>query len=241
MLATHRSAGGRLAPDAPEFDRAIGWLDEVVRTAPEGATYRVRLADAYARHADHLQHHRQLGRAEERYEKALAILDAMLLQVPNSRPALFGWAKAATGRNSILNQTGRHREAAAEWAKLAARDPDPEYRWRAELFVLQSLVFAGDWKAAASGAEALAKKPIPSWMCYETARVWCNISRQAGEDAELAPADRMTESRKAVDRAVALLERGRTAGLFKDERFVRLVETHPDLTPVRGRFDPRKQ
>ena len=77
-------------------------------------------------------------------------------------------------------------------------------------------------------------------MYYELARVWCLISKHAGDDADLQPADRLALSQKAIDTAVALLERGRAAGLFKEDRFIRLFDTNPDFAPVRDKFDPKK-
>jgi NAD(P)-dependent dehydrogenase (short-subunit alcohol dehydrogenase family) len=84
------------------------------------------------------------------YDQALEVLKAVLRRSPGSRVARDAWANATIGRAHLYNHTNRHKEAAGEWARLAVEDPNVGLRPRHELFVIQSLLFAEDWKAAAS-------------------------------------------------------------------------------------------
>ena len=234
VLAGHRLARGFPDRAVPELDRGIRLLEQAVASAPGQTSYVVQLAEANTQAGDTLRQAGELATAEAHFNRAMALLDDPLRQNPRATKLTAAWVRAATGHAHVLNGTERHREAVAAWRRLAARDPNAESRAQAELFVLQSLLVARDWQAAAAGADALAKRDVPDWMWYELALVWCKIGRLAGADEALS------EAEKAAAKTIGVLEKGRAAGLFKNPRFVRLVETHPDLAAARTKFDPRK-
>jgi tetratricopeptide (TPR) repeat protein len=234
-LAACRSAVG-LHPLAGEgFVAAEKLLEPAVTTNPGSVGLAVALANAYTRHGDHLRNLRDAG-AGRKYDAGLAVLERVLGQTAGTPASREAWVNAATARGHLLNQIGRHRTAAAAWAELADRDPDAKGRARAAIFVSQSLLFADDWRAAATHAETLAGKELPGWAWYDVARVWCLVIRRVAADPTLTPTDRAAEAGRAVERAVAALERAKAAGLFRDPHFVRLLESSPEMEPARGKF-----
>ena len=162
-------------------------------------------------------------------------------RAPGFRYTREAWVVAVTGRAHLYNAIGRHREAAAEWAKLAVEDPESRLRPRHELFVMQSLLFAGDWKAATVAAEVATKKEQQGGMWLVIARIWCLAARQIEADPALTPANKLRESEQAVGKAVACLEKAKAAGEFATPERRRWLETNPEFAPVRGKFDPAKK
>ena len=219
--------------------RAVGAFDSN-RGAPTDPQ-AVEMATAYTKLADTLRTSRQLAEAEARYNKALDLVGGVLHRTPASRPARDAWASATTGRAHVYNGTGRHREAATEWARLAVEDPDTRFRNRHELYTLQSHLYARDWKPAVAGAELQMKRELPGWLWLDLARVWCIAAQQAGDEADLEPAERLAQSEAAVNKAVACLEKARAAGEFKNSIRLNWFKSNREFDAIRGKFDPLKR
>ncbi|MBM3982005.1 MAG: hypothetical protein FJ304_17375 [Planctomycetes bacterium] len=234
--AAHQRARGNVVLIDRLQSRALAALDTA---GPAGSDAQaVEIANAYTKYADSLRAERHHGEAEARYNKALDYLAPTLARSPKARDV---WVGVVVGRAHVYNLTGRHREAAGEWAKLATEDPDPRRRPRHELFVLQSFLFARDWKAATAGAEVQMRKELPGWMWYEVARVWCLAANQIGGDGELDPADRLARAKAAIDRAVTCLEKARAGGEFNTPERVRFFQASREFDATRGKFDPAKK
>lgn len=219
--------------------RALAALDGIRAPLPDAQA--VELAAAHSKCGDALRTTWQLAEAERRYNTALELVSNVLRRTPAARPARDAWATATVGRAHVYNFTGRHREAATEWARLAAEDPDPRFRNRHELYALQSYLYARDWRPAVAGAERQMARELPGWMWLDLARVWCLAARQAGDDAELDPAERLARSEDAINKAVACLERARAAGEFKNAVQLNWFRANREFDPTRGRFDPTKK
>jgi serine/threonine protein kinase/tetratricopeptide (TPR) repeat protein len=243
----HRTPNRRDAADArlalAEVYLARGRPDAAQETLHRAATLArtggdaLPLARVECAHAELLRRAGEFAPAEPLFDRAVGACEGLLRSPAEGPRARELWAKAATGRAHLYNQTGRHRDAAREWGRLAQDDPNPENRLRHGLFVLQSLVFAGDWRAAAAGAEKLDAGDRAGWYWTDLARVWCKLAAAARDDPAL---DTAARSEEFAARAVGCLERAKAQGFFRSDRMARLVETDADYAVVRGRFSPRE-
>lgn len=227
------------------FRTAVGILERAEEHRPADVIddrLGIELGGACIRHANFLRARGRCGEAEKRFNEALAALTPALRRAPGSRPVHAAVCDAREGRADVYNRTGRHREAADEWAKLAVEDQRAWTRSKYELFVSQSLLYAGDWQAAASAARAAIRKPHPGWMQVDLGRLWCLIAKQIEADGGLQPEERAAAMKEAVGNAVSCLEAARGMGEFENP--VRLgwyVSRDEDFAPVRGQFDPKKK
>jgi len=232
---------GRHDRAADAFLQAVAPLEKVQAAAPDVNLHCVDLAFGWAQYAEFLRGRSQFPEAERRFTQALELAGTVTRRAPGYRLAREAAVTASVGRARVYNATGRHREAAAEWQRLAVEDPNPGRRTQHELFVLQSHLFSGDWKAAGTGADALMKTDQPAWMWVDLGRVWCLAARQIETDAGLAPADRTRETEAAVAKAVECLERAKKLKHFDAADSARRVTGDDDFAPVRGKFDPAKK
>lgn len=239
-LGDCQTARGDSTRAISHYRQAIRLAEQTLQLEPNNSIHAITLADGLVREADALHQLLKFPEANQCYDQVLALLEPKLARDPHLKTGWDVWARAMTGRTHLYNRTGRHRLAAEQWAILANQAPDVNRRYEAELFVCQSLLLAQDWREASRKAEELARKPVPPWVSYEQARLWCRVSVQAGCDPSLTTSDRILNAEQAINKALVHLERAKTAGLFKEERFVQLVLTHPDLAPVRGKFNPRE-
>ncbi|MBN9119262.1 MAG: serine/threonine protein kinase [Planctomycetes bacterium] len=242
LLAHAEFLAARGHPERAEetFAQALAAVGKVHTAFPDVDEPAAELASACSRYADFLHARGRQSDAERAYDRAVELTRAATRRAPWYRPAWEALAGATAGRAHLYNGTGRHRQAAAEWARLAVEDPDPRQRPKHELFVVQSLLFARDWMAAAAAADAQARN-VPDWLALERARVWCLIAREIDADEGLAPADKLARGGAAVHKAVAYLERARAFGEFTSPDRVQWFTTHPDFAPARGKFDPQKK
>ena len=221
---------------------AIRLMEEVAAAEPDEPTHLVTLSEFCLLEANYLRWAKDFARAEPRYDRAIAAAEEGLSKNPPptlAAAARASWASAMTGRAHLYNATSRHRKAAAQWERLAAEDPNEAVRPNHRLFVLQSLVFAGDWRAAATGAEALAGPDASPALLADVARVWCRISKAVAADEALEPDERAAEAEKALKKAVRCLERAKAGGLFRRPGTADYFDNEKDYEPIRGKFNPR--
>jgi tetratricopeptide (TPR) repeat protein len=241
-IAQHYAFFANLPHKAPPpAAEAVRLMEEACRDEPLVRNLTM-LADCCTLEGELFRANSQFKPAETRYDRAIALCEQVLAKKPTpaeARAAKTTWAGAMTGRAHVYNMTQRHREAIEQWKRLAAEDPNEAKRPGHELFVLQSLVFAKDWRAAAAGAEKLAEGDRPANLLADVARVWCGVSLLAAEDEGLPPAERVYESERAIKKALTCLERAKAAGLFKNPVAVDYYDRQREFDPVRGRFNPR--
>lgn len=239
-LAQHYLFTGRPLPACDELVRAITFQDKVVRALPGNTGAQTSLVDWTVLLAELLRQARAFPAAEVRYDAAIVRLEGLLNRDSPPPTARAAWATAVTGRAHLYNLTGRHREAASEWERLAKADPNERKRPNHQLFVLQSLMFAGNWREAAQGAARLSTgEPSPALLA-DVARVWCRISRAAANAPDLSPGERRGEAEWAVANAVWCLEEAKKGGVFRTAGSIQVFETERDYDPVRDKFRPRE-
>lgn len=227
-------------PQEAEFQllKAIEIFEKQYKMHADKALAAIEVANGYTQIGELYRARGRFPDAEKWFEKALGLVATVLERVPNYRPAREAWAQATTGRAHLYNHTNRHREAVQDWARLATNDPNTRLRPRHELFVIQSLLFAKDWKSAYRAAEAQMTKKQPNWMWLDMARVWCIIAQQIETDPELPIEDRQKKSGKALQHALESLEKARRMGLFQEAQQREWYHRQPEFDKIRDKFDP---
>lgn len=223
------------------FVRAVATLEKTQAAAPSVNLHCTDLASGWTQYAEFLRTQRRFAEAEQYYNRALDMAALVLRRAPTFRAAREVWVTAAVGRAHLYNHTGRHREAVAEWARLAKEDPDLRIRPRHELFAMQSLLFAGDWKAAQAAAETQMKKEQPGWMWIDLGRVWCLSIRQIETDQTMTPAEKLSASERAISKAVACLEKAKAAGEFASAERVKWFVNNSDFSAIHDKIDVTKK
>src|SRR5207248_609627 len=140
---------------------------------------------------------------------------------------------AGRGRPDLALPPYAH--AAALTDGVVKEDPNVAARWQHRMFGLQSLVFDRDWRAAAEGADKLTTADLDPGAGCELARVWCRVARAAANDPGLSPDGRAAEAERAFVKAVALLERGKAAGVFRRPGLAPRCGADHDFVPLRDR------
>jgi tetratricopeptide (TPR) repeat protein len=224
-------------------DEAIRLMEEVVAAEPNTPVHLIFLADCCLLVGTAHKWGKEYKAAEPRFDRAISATELALSKNPKpeeARSARATWANAMTARADLYNLTGRQRDAAVQWKKLSEEDPNEGMRPNHRLCVLYSLVYAGDWRAAATGADKLSGPDAAPGFLADLARVWCRISKAAAADEGLSPDERNAEAEKAVKKAVRCLERARAGGVFKKPGAVEFFDGERDYDPVRNKFNPRE-
>jgi serine/threonine protein kinase/tetratricopeptide (TPR) repeat protein len=241
-VADHYLINGQRDRAGPPLARAAELIEEVNRVAPGVPEYVLLLVEVATMQGELLRAAGAFDRAGPRYDLAVEKAEDLVRRNPDP-PHLHqfrtAWAAALTGRAHLYNHQLQHDKAAAAWDRLSREDPDVGVRPRHANFVLQSYVFAKDWRKAAAGAEKLATGDLSPPSAAEIARVLCNASRLAAADEKLSADERKAEAGKVVALAVRCLERAKSAGLFRGPGGVERFLADKDFEPVRGKFDPR--
>jgi serine/threonine-protein kinase len=219
-----------LVRDAHEIQEAVAKEhSEVVRYQLNLAWLRINLGDLL-RDAD------RCDEALKWYARAVGVLDKVKKREPgvNLRKLLH------RGRARTLDQQKRYAEAAAEWTvalALASGDDQADARLRRAT----SLARAARHEEAMKDVAALKKsRALTDNRLYELACAASLSSRAAQRDTRLGPQQRSRLAEQYGAAAVALLERARQAGVFRDVELVEHLKKDRDLDAIRNRDDFRK-
>jgi tetratricopeptide (TPR) repeat protein len=244
VLADHFADRNRPELALSLYDRAAAMAESAARAAPGSPQIALASAEATTALAEALRRVQNFRRAEPLFDQVIRRTEELTRQqldvamARNSRDALV---RALVGRANLLNNDNRHKEAVAVWGRLVEEDRNPDGKWRHRTCVLFSHLFDGNRAAAVAGAEKLAAaKDLPDWAYCDLARVWCRAAKSAFADARLAPDERTAEIERAYTNAVALLDRAKSAGLFRAAAKVERFDADREFDPIRDQFDPRR-
>jgi tetratricopeptide (TPR) repeat protein len=244
VLADHLAARGRTDLALPLYARAAAMAEEAAKASPGATWFVITSAEAAVVLAEALRRAGKFPDAERHFDRAIARMEELTrqrLDQMEGRQVRDVLVRGMVGRAHLFNQTGRHKEAVALWGRLAEDDPNVQARWGHRTCVLFSHLFDKNRVAAIDGAEKLAAgSDVPAWVCCDLAKVWCRSAVLASADPDLSPADRAAEVERAFGKAVGLLGRAKSAGLFRDPAKVERFATDADFDPIRARFDPRR-
>jgi serine/threonine protein kinase/tetratricopeptide (TPR) repeat protein len=223
------------------YREATEILAKTFRADPSVNDHCLEYALAESQYAEILRGRNQTAEAEKRFNAALEATTILMRRTPSYKNTRVVAADVAIGRANLLNQTGRHKEAYAEWMRLAKEDPEPRMRVRHQLFAIQSLIFLHDIPAAKKQSSELQTQQHPGWVFVDLARTWCLIGKSLELDSKLTPDERLQESEAAFTRAIQCLEKARAAGEFNNPEQLRWYTTQAAYDPIRNRFDPKKK
>jgi tetratricopeptide (TPR) repeat protein len=165
----------------------------------------------------------EYGPATEWFTRAIETLER-----GGGGPAREPLREAYLGRGDAAARRARYADAAADLGRALRLADGPR---AAELYVQRGLILAhaGQPAEAVREVEAgLGGPPLPREQIFDEARALAVAAR--GEAAR-------EQADRHATRAVRLLEDARVAGVFRtDDRRVWL-DTHPDLSALRGRAD----
>ncbi len=220
--------------------RAIDYLERAYLADPRSGRNGLDLVEVCILDATIAARNNDLKRALQSLDRAIRVTELVLAQkptlevVPEARAA---WVKALRSRAMLLMSAGLHSESSKAWEVLAKDDPDIRERPNHGYFALLTLTASGDWRAASERAEKLAAtNPPPNILC-DIGKMWCRIAKQIEVDDKLTEAERKQEIATAHANALAILERAKKTGLFKDPEVVKYFESQPDFDPIRKQFN----
>jgi tetratricopeptide (TPR) repeat protein len=138
---------------------------------------------------------------------------------------------------NLLNRLNRPAEAVRACDR-ALPLADAALAARIRLFRASAIARTGDHVRALAEARAAAgQSPPGNSALINRACVHAQCAAAIGRDGRLTPAERAEQGGRCAARAVALLEKIRLAGYFKDPNALDNLRTDADLDPLRGRAD----
>jgi serine/threonine-protein kinase len=240
LAASHHNLGvllrrmGQLDEAALAYRAALPLREQLVREHPAVHDYVVELGNSYNAYGQLLRYGGKPAEAVGWLDKAVTTLQPMVQQEPRLVTARTYLCSAHQARALALNQLGRYADAARDWEQAVALDL-ARNRPSNRLQLALSLVGAGDHMAATRLAEELAQlkqaKPNPD-VTLQLARIFARAAGSVREDRERA------ESYAA--RSVALLQRARDEGGFRDKAKRDALPKDPDFAPLAAREDFRR-
>jgi tetratricopeptide (TPR) repeat protein len=166
----------------------------------------------------------EYGPAAEQFTRAIEALE----RAGGGGPLREPLREAYIGRGDAAARRARYADAADDLGKALRLADDPR---AAELHVQRGLILAHAGRPAEAAKEVeagLGGPPLPRDQLFDAARALAVAAR--GES------DRDRADRFAA-RAVRLLEDARVAGAFRTDARRAWINTHPDLSALRGRAD----
>jgi tetratricopeptide (TPR) repeat protein len=215
--------------------RALEIFRRLLREQPGHLEYGVDLANTLVALGYVCRGRERLQAALDWFDQAATVCQGLRLVAPGHQAVREFLCAARLGRAQLLGRLNRHAEAVREWDGALEAAP-PEQRSELRLGRAWSLVRAGDHARAAAEADELAAlRGVPDAALYRLACLQAQCAESAGQDAQLAPAEKEARRARALDRALALLKRADAAGYFRDPARREAARKEPDLAPLRGR------
>jgi serine/threonine-protein kinase len=249
LARTHYSRGllldrlGRAEEALQAYEQAHDLQSNLVKAHPEVPGYVEGLTRT------HLNRGAALAQ-KARYRDSLADLDQGIrlldrlsrLDPGNSR--IPSYQLTALGcRAYVWTRLGRPRDADADWDRALAVAPAaqrPELRLQRGVSRATGRALSGDYRGAAAEADDLARAPsLSASNVYNLACVFSISASAAARDSARPPAERTKDADGYAYRAVALLERARQDGFFRDPAIRANLDRDEDLAFLRDRDDYR--
>jgi tetratricopeptide (TPR) repeat protein len=222
------------------FQKSIEILERLTREHPTILHFAITLAEDYyfvgilwRERGDH-------AATLVWFDRNITVLEQVLRTEPRHVTARAKLAGTHMHRAESLSLMGRPQDTRKDWERAIALG---EGQTHAELRILRAMALAhcGEHGRATNEVEAMLQKGEgPFQDFYQFACVHSAASAAASKDRRLTPADQSRLAEQYAARAVMLLVKAHTAGLFNDQATRKWVKQDPDLDAVRSRDDFKK-
>ncbi|HYH67098.1 MAG TPA: serine/threonine-protein kinase [Urbifossiella sp.] len=228
------------APAADAFRRAEALLADLVREHPGDDRYELSLAGVYGNWGNVYQFTGDAGGAAEKYDRAVALADAVFERERRYRPARERVLETHGARAVSRAAAGRFLESAADWERVVAvAEGAAALTYRVELVLV--LARGGRHARAAAAAHELARLPgVSPDGRYNLACAFALAVGPARSDPALGALPAVAAAEGYASTAVDLLRGLHAAGYFRTPEAAGLLTTDPDLAALRGRADFRR-
>jgi hypothetical protein len=178
--------------------------------------------------------------AIKRADGALGRLESYIGKEPHDQEARDICLKLHGNRAQALGAVQKHREAAADWARvvaLSAPPVTPNYRVALALELLQS-----DERDRAVEQAQLARRAdgLAASDLYNLGCVFSRAAREVQSDTSVNKEEQARRAASYVNDAVAALQKAAEAGFFRDPAVRDYAGKDPDLDFVRDRLEIRR-
>jgi tetratricopeptide (TPR) repeat protein len=222
-----------------EYEQARDLFLKLVEAHPDLPSYGIDLAGTCCNMGDLLRDNGKATDSLRHFTEAVTLLQAIHQRNLQHATARLFLRNSHWGRAEALAALGRHGEAAADWEQAFRLDTGVN-RHFFRLKYADSRARAGDYGRAAAEADKLGRIPsLPAAVLYDLARVQALNARAAGKDDKRPLAEREKRARQYASAALALLERARRTGLFKDPKTIAHMKKDSDLELLRQTEDFR--
>ena len=209
-------------------------LKVLVQDHPQIQGSGVSLATLYVNWSYLAKEASQAGPALERLGRAIQLMEAFFQQEPNSVEARFRLVTAHGARAQLYERLGRYAEAVKDWDRLIEVEVESKRRY-CRMCRMAALARAGSHgPATAEAASLLARPDLPNEWLYELACVYALCVGPARSDGQLLTAERAKLADRYSAQSLALLERLRKNGYFRDQKRLKLLMEDADLSLLTG-------
>jgi eukaryotic-like serine/threonine-protein kinase len=225
---------GRLLKAEDTYQLGEVALKALVQDHPQIQNSGVSLASLYVNWSYLAKEASQAGPALERLGRAIQLMEAFFQQEPNAVEARFRLVRAHGARAQLYERLGRYAEAVKDWDRLIEVEIESK-RPYCRLCRMAALARAGSHgPATAEAASLLARPNLPDEWLYELACVYALCVGPARSDGQLQPPERAKLAARYSAQALALLERLRKNGYFRDQKRVKNLVEDGDLSLLPG-------
>jgi serine/threonine protein kinase len=214
-----------------DFQVALERQEKLIAEHPDISAYAIALGGTACNRANQLLRH-DPAEALEMYALAARHLEKAARQTPSHPLAKRFLHVTLQGRARLLDQQGRHTEAATDFLAASAV-AESKARLDLRLQAVRQLILAGDHARAVSEVKVLAQiTALPAQGHYELARWSARAAALARKEISLAEEYRTL--------ALTLLRKAKTGGYFRDQTRVEALKSDPDFAALANREDFRQ-
>jgi tetratricopeptide (TPR) repeat protein len=245
LARTHTNLGvllsdlGKPKEAMKEYEQARDLQLKLVKAHPELPGHGIGLAGTSCNMGNLLRGSGKVTDSLRHYAEAVTLLQPIHQRYPRHATARLYLRNSHLGRAVALDALGRHVEAATDWEQALRLDTGalrPFFR----LKHAESRARAGDYARAAAEVEELGHSAsLEGATLYDLACIQALNARAARKDTHRPLAEREKRARQYASAALALLERTRRCGYFKDPKKIAHMKKDSDLKLLRQSEDFR--
>jgi tetratricopeptide (TPR) repeat protein len=219
------------------FARAEELFAPLLEADPDGMDPALHLGPLYFTWSDFVLERGQPETALRLAGRAVDLAEGVIRKEPRHTIARAHVREAHHKRAEAYEVLGRWAAAAADWDRAVELD-DEGHPWYRRMRRVLALARAGDHARATAGVPAVVDDPeVTAEGLFRLARAVALSVGTARADVRLAPAEREALAGRYASQAMALLQRLKVQGYFKDPGHVRTLYTEADWRPLYVHLD----